>query len=181
LTGEESGLLGSAYYVANPIYPLSDSVADINMNALHVGGPTRDVTVIGFGQSELEGYVREAAALQGRELHADPHPQAGEYYRSDNYSFASAGVPALYAIAGTDDAARGPVFGQAQLDDYYAHRYHRPSDQYAEAWDVRGMVEDLTLYYRVGLRLSQTRRFPNWFSTSEFRAARERSRDSATD
>jgi len=181
LTGEESGLVGSAYYAANPIYPLSDTVADINMNALHVGGPTRDVTVIGFGQSELEGYLREAAALQGRELHADPHPQAGEYYRSDTYSFASAGVPALYALAGTDDSARGPIFGQAQLDDYYANRYHRPSDQYSETWDLRGMVEDLTLYYRIGMRLAQTRRFPNWLSTSEFRAARERSRDSATD
>jgi hypothetical protein len=94
------GLIGSKYYVDNPIFPLADTVADINMDALLVGGPTRDVTVIGFGQSELEGYVREAAALQGRELHADPHPEAGYFYRSDNFSFAKAGVPALYAIAG---------------------------------------------------------------------------------
>ena len=181
LTGEESGLIGSKYYVDNPIFPLADTVADINMDALLVGGPTRDVTVIGFGQSELEGYVREAAALQGRELHADPHPEAGYFYRSDNFSFAKAGVPALYAIAGVDDSARGPAFGQAQFDEYIAHRYHRPSDEYDENWDVRGMIEDLTLYYRVGMRLAQTRRFPNWFTTSEFRAARERSREGATD
>jgi Zn-dependent M28 family amino/carboxypeptidase len=181
LTGEESGLLGSAFYVENPIFPLSDTVADINMDTLHVGGPTRDVTVIGFGQSELEGYVRDAAALQGRELHADPHPEAGVYFRSDNFSFAKAGVPALYVMAGIDDSARGPAFGQAQLDDYYAHRYHQTGDRYTEEWDVRGMVEDLTLYYRVGMRLAQTRRFPNWFTTSEFRAARERSRDSSSD
>jgi Zn-dependent M28 family amino/carboxypeptidase len=151
------------------------------MDTLHVGGPTRDVTVIGFGQSELEGYVRDAAALQGRELHADPHPEAGVYFRSDNFSFAKAGVPALYVMAGIDDSARGPAFGQAQLDDYYAHRYHQTGDRYTEEWDVRGMVEDLTLYYRVGMRLAQTRRFPNWFTTSEFRAARERSRDSSSD
>jgi Zn-dependent M28 family amino/carboxypeptidase len=181
LTGEESGLLGSAFYVENPIFPLSDTVADINMDTLQVGGPTRDVTVIGFGQSELEAYVRDAAALQGRELHADPHPEAGGYFRSDNFSFAKAGVPSLYVMAGADDSARGPAFGQAQIDDYYAHRYHQTGDRYAEEWDVRGMVEDLTLYYRVGMRLAQTRRFPNWFTTSEFRAARERSRDSSSD
>lgn len=181
LTGAASDLLGSAYYVANPLFPLSDTVADINIDALHVGGPTRDVAVMDFGQSELEGYVRDVAALQGRELHADPHPEAGAYYRSDNFSFASAGVPALFAIAGTDDSARGPAYGQAQLDDYYAHRYRRPSDRYSEDWDVRGMIEDLTLYYRVGMRLAQTRRFPNWFTSSEFRAARERSRENATD
>ncbi len=181
VTGAESGLVGSKYYVEHPVFPLAETVADINLDAMQVGGPTRDVTVLGFGQSELEGYVREAAALQGRELHADPHPEAGAFYRSDNFSFATAGVPALYAFAGTDDSARGPVFGQAQLDDYYEHRYHRSSDRYSEDWDMRGMVEDLTLYYRVGVRLAQTRRFPNWLAGSEFRAARERSRDSATD
>jgi len=177
-TGEESGLVGSEFYVAHPLIPLAETVADINLDRLHIGGPTRDVTVIGFGQSELEGYLRETASLQGRELKSDPHPEAGDYYRADNYSFASAGVPALVAMGGVDDSARGPIWGQAQLDDYYAHRFRRTSDQYSDAWDVRGTLEDLTLYYRVGLRLSQTRRFPNWFAASEFRAARERSRDS---
>jgi len=177
-TGEESGLLGSQYYVDHPLVPLADTVADINLDTLHIGGPTRDVTVIGFGQSELEGYLRDVASLQGRELKADPHPEAGEYYRSDDFSFARAGVPALVAMGGVDDSARGPVFGQAQLDDYYQHRYHRTTDQYSDAWDVRGTIDDLTLYYRIGMRLSQTRRFPNWYVASEFRAARERSRDS---
>jgi Zn-dependent M28 family amino/carboxypeptidase len=180
-TGEESGLLGSSYYAANPVYPLSSTVADINMDALHIGGPTRDVTVIGFGQSELEGYLRDAAALQGRELHAEPKPENGDYFRSDNFSFAKVGVPALYAVGGIDDSARGPAWGQAQLDDYNAHRYHQPGDVYSPDWDLRGTVMDLRLYYRVGLRLAQTRRFPNWYSTSEFRAARERSREGLTD
>jgi len=177
-TGEESGLLGSQFYVDHPVVPLADTVADINLDTLHIGGPTRDVTVIGFGQSELEGYVREVASLQGRELKADPRPEAGEYYRADNYSFARAGVPALVAMGGVDDSARGPLWGQAQLDDYYAHRYHRTTDQYSADWDVRGTILDLNLYYRLGVRLAQTRRFPNWYVASEFRAARERSRDS---
>jgi Zn-dependent M28 family amino/carboxypeptidase len=180
-TGEESGLLGSNYYVANPLFPLAQTVADINIDGLHVGGPTRDVSVIGFGQSELEGYLRDAAALQGRELHADVHPEAGTYFSSANFSFAQAGVPALYAIAGSDDAARGPAWGQAQIDEYYARRYRRTADVYSDDWDVRAMLEDLTLFYRVGLRLAQTRRFPNWLVGSEYRAARQRSRDSIID
>lgn len=180
-TGEEAGLLGSRYYVENPLFPLAQTVADINVDSLHVGGPTRDVSVIGFGQSELEGLLRDAAALQGRELHADVRPEDGGYFRSDDFSFAQAGVPALYAVAGSDDAARGPAWGQAQIDDYYARRYRRSADVYSEDWDVRAMLEDFTLYYRVGLRLAQTRHFPNWLAGSEFRAARERTRDSIFD
>jgi Zn-dependent M28 family amino/carboxypeptidase len=180
-TGEEAGLLGSRYYVENPLFPLADTVADLNLDRLHIGGPTRDVTDVGFGQSDLDAYLRDAATLQGRELHADPHPEAGEFFRSDDFSFAKAGVPALVAFGGDDDSARGPAFGAAQRDDYYAHRYHRTSDRYADDWDVRGAIEDLTLDYRLGLRLAQTRRFPNWVKTSDFRAAREASRDSADD
>lgn len=176
-TGEEDGLLGSAYYADNPLYPLADTVADINMDQLHIGGPTRDVMVYGFGQSELESYLRDAAALQGRELHADPNPELGEYYRSDNLSFARRGVPALFAIGGVDDAARGPLWGQAQLDDYREHRYHQPADVYTEGWDVRGTLDDLNLYYHVGMRLAATRRFPNWYRNSEFRNPREHGRE----
>ena len=154
-TGEESDRIGSRYYAQHPLFP-----------------------VVGFGQSDLDGYVRDMAALQGRELHADPHPELGGYYRSDDFSFAQVGVPAMVAFGGTDDSARGPAFGQAQLDDYYAHRFHQTSDQYSDSWDLRGMVADLTLYYRVGLRLAQTRRFPRWSAKSEFRAIRESSRES---
>lgn len=181
LTGGESGLIGSSYYVDNPPFPLADTVADINLDALHLGGPTRDVTVIGFGQSELEGFLRDAAALQGRELHADPNPEAGDFFRSDNYSFARVGVPSLYAVAGLDDSARGPAWGRTQLDEYQSLRRYRPGDRYSDDWDVRSMVQDLTLFYRLGLRLSQTRRFPNWLAGSEYRAIREQSRENAAD
>jgi Zn-dependent M28 family amino/carboxypeptidase len=177
----ESGLLGSAYYVENPVFPLRQTAGMLNLDGLHIGGRTRDVMVFGAGNSELEDYVRSAALLQGREVRPEIHPEQGLYFSSDQYNFARHGVPSLYLRAGIDDSARGPAFGQAQLDDYYAHRYHQTGDRYTEEWDVRGMVEDLTLYYRVGMRLAQTRRFPNWFTTSEFRAARERSRDSSSD
>jgi Zn-dependent M28 family amino/carboxypeptidase len=168
-TGGEATLAGSAYYVENPLFALQDTVADLNLDTLHIGGPTRDVTVFGFGQSELEGYVRSAAALQGRELHADPDPKLGTFYRSDNFSFAAHGVPALYAIGGTDDAARGPQWGRSQLEDYVHHRYHRPDDVYSPDWDLRGTADDLRLYYRIGLMLAQGGRYPNWNRSSEFR------------
>jgi len=171
-TGEESGLLGSAYYVEHPVLPLRETVAVLNLDALHIGGPTRDVMVYGFGNSEMDDYVREAALLQGRETHPDPNPETGMYYRSDQFSFARIGIPAMYVKAGLDDSARGPAYGKAQLDDYMIHRYHQPSDKYSAAWDVRGALDDLRLYYEVGYRLARSRRYPRWYPNSEFRTSR---------
>ena len=173
-TAEEAGLLGSGYYVENPLFPLRDTAAVLNLDVMHLGGPTRDVMVFGYGNSELEEYLREAALLQGRVVHPDPNPEQGFYFRSDQFSFAKSGIPALYAKSGIDDSARGPVWGQAQLDDYTAHRYHQPGDKYSADWDVRGALDDLRLYFDVGNRLARTRRFPRWYPDSEFRARRHR-------
>ena len=175
-TAEEAGLLGSAYYVEHPVYPLKNTVAVINIDAMHIGGPTRDVSEVGFGNSELDRYLRIAASLQGRELRPEPHPERGEFFRSDHFSFAKAGVPALYAKAGIDDTEHGPTWGQAQVDAYLEHRYHQPEDAYSPEWDVRGTMQDLELYLAVGERLAHDRRFPNWSPSSEFRAIRERDR-----
>jgi Zn-dependent M28 family amino/carboxypeptidase len=172
LTGAESGLLGSQYYVEHPVFPLSETAAVLNLDILHGGGPTRDVTVFGFGNTDLEEYARAAALLQGREVTPEPTPGQGLYFRSDNFSFAQAGVPALYAKGGLDDTARGPVWGRTQLEDYVMHRYRQPSDQYSADWDVRGALDDLTLYYEVGNRVAHTRRFPRWYPNSEFRVSR---------
>ncbi len=168
-TGGDAGLLGSEYYVEHPLFPLRETAGVLNLDALHIGGPTRDVMVIGYGNSELEDYFREAAQLQGRELHPDPNPERGGYYQSDQLSFARSGVPALDAKAGIDDSARGPAWGQARIDDYFANRYHQPGDQYSADWDVRGTLDDLRLYYEVGNRLARTRHYPRWYPGSEFR------------
>ncbi|MDP9084046.1 MAG: M28 family peptidase, partial [Pseudomonadota bacterium] len=174
LTGGESGRLGSAYYVDNPLFALRQTAAVINLDTLHGGGPTRDVSVFGSGNTDLEDYARAAALLQGRELSAEPHPEQGWYFRSDSFTFASAGVPVLYAKGGIDDSARGPAWGRAQLDDYLTHRYLQPSDRYSADWDVRGALEDLKLYYEVGVRVARSRRFPRWYPNSEFRMPRAR-------
>jgi Zn-dependent M28 family amino/carboxypeptidase len=169
LTGTESGRLGSRFYVEHPAVPLRDTAAAINLDGLRNGGPTRDVTLFGYGNTDLEQYARAAALLQGRDVTPEPQPEQGLYFRSDNFSFADAGVPALYEQRGTDDTARGPAWGRAQLDDYMQHRYRQAGDQYSPDWDVRGALDDLRLDYEVGLRVARSRRFPRWYPNSEFR------------
>jgi Zn-dependent M28 family amino/carboxypeptidase len=174
LTGGESGLLGSQYYVEHPVLSLRETAAVLNLDTLHGGGPTRDLTIFGAGNTDLEEFARGEALLQGRELTPEPAPEHGLYYQSDNFTFAAAGVPALYTKGGFDDTARGPIWGRAQFDDYMAHRFHQPSDQYSPDWDVRGALDDLTLYYAVGNRVARSRRFPHWYPNSEFRMSRNR-------
>ena len=180
-TGSESGFLGSSYYVANPVFPLRDTAAVLNLDTMHVGGPTRDLVIYGSGNSELEDYVRDAAQQQGRELRADPEPERGTYFRSDQIVFAHSGVPALIFGAGLDDSARGPARGQALRAEYRSKRYYEPGDQYSADWDVRGTLDDLRLYYEVGNRLAHSRRFPRWYPNSEFRAGNSPSQDAATE
>lgn len=173
-TADETGLLGSAYYADNPVFSLRDTAAVLNLDGLHIGGRTRDVVVFGAGNSELEEYVHSGALLQGRDVRPEPYPEQGLYYGSAQFNFARHGVPSLYVKAGIDDAARGPAWGRAQLDDYMAHRYRQPGDKYSEDWDVRGAIDDLSLYYAVGNRLASTRRFPRWYPSSEFSSSRSR-------
>jgi Zn-dependent M28 family amino/carboxypeptidase len=164
--------LGTGYYVENPIFPLSETTAVINLDSMLSGGPTRDVSIFGVGNSDIEDMARAEALLQGRETRPEPKPQRGIYYRSDSFNFARSGVPVLFVQSGIDNAARGPAWGQAQIDDYFVHRYRQTTDQYSPDWDVRGAIVDLTLYYDVGLRVARGRRFPRWYPKSEFRVAR---------
>ncbi len=173
VTAEEQGLLGSAHYAANPVFPADHTVAAINMDVLNVYGPMRDVTVVGLGQSELDGYLRAEAARQGRRIRPDPNPAAGYYYRSDHFSFAKAGVPALYADAGVDHVEHGEAWTREQMDAYEAQRYHKPADEYGPSWDLRGAIDDLDLLFRVGHRLATEDTFPNWSDRSEFKAKRD--------
>lgn len=178
-TLEESGLLGSAYYVDNPPFPLEQTVAVINMDNMYFGGPTRDVRVVGAGASELEEYLAVAARRQGRVIRPEPTPEKGFFYRSDHFNFAKHGVPSLYIKLGVEDRECGIECGQKRQDEYIAKRYHQPSDEYEPGMDLRGSLEDLQLLYAVGARLAAERSFPNWYPDNEFRAIRDRSRASA--
>jgi Zn-dependent M28 family amino/carboxypeptidase len=176
LTLEESGLLGSAWYAANPPFPLAQTVANINIDELHFGPRSHDVIVVGYGASELDDYLADAAKFQGRYLAPDPTPEKGTYYRSDHFNFAKVGVPALYINHGVDELLGGKAAGQARRDEYVAVRYHKPGDEYRPGTDLSGGGEDLQLLYTVGQRLANERSWPNWRPGNEFRATRDRTR-----
>jgi len=180
VTLEESGLLGSAYYVDHPLFPLAQTVAAFNMDAIYFGGPSRDVTVVNIGASELEDYLAEAAKAQGRVLKAEPTPEKGYFFRSDHFNFAKLGVPALYIKTGVDDREHGIAWRERYYADFTAQKYHKAGDEYSPDADLRAGVEDLALLYAVGAKLAGEKTFPNWRPDSEFRAARDRSRAAAT-
>jgi Zn-dependent M28 family amino/carboxypeptidase len=168
VTLEESGLLGSQYLVAHSPYALDKIVANINIDALHINGPTKNVTVIGLGQSELDGYVTEAAKAQGRVISGDEEPEKGFFFRSDHVNFARAGIPALYASGGLDLVDGGEAAGRAAADDYTTNRYHKPGDNYDPDWDYRGVVADLEMLYNVGHKLADETTFPQWKPGADF-------------
>lgn len=174
VTLEESGLLGSKYYVAHPAVPLDKTVAVINIDAMSVAGKTRDMTVVGMGSSELEDVLKPIAEKQGRTLHSEARPEAGGYFRSDHFNFAKAGVPALYVDAGEDLVDGGKAAGEAAAKNYGEHRYHQPADEYdAATWKLDGTMEDLSAVYEVGRQLADGEQWPNWYKTNPFRAARD--------
>lgn len=175
VTLEESGLLGSAYYVANPVYPLNRTVAAFNMDAITWGGPTKDVTVVGYGASELEDYLLRAARRQDRVVMPEPTPENGFFFRSDHFNFAKVGVPALYIKLGVEDREKGAEWAKARNAEFTLKDYHKPSDEFRPGTDLRGGLEDITLLYDIGRTLANERRFPQWYPQSEFRAARDRS------
>ncbi|MGN6153767.1 MAG: M20/M25/M40 family metallo-hydrolase [Lysobacteraceae bacterium] len=174
VTLEESGLLGSKYYVAHPTIPLDRTVGVINLDAMSVAGRAHDLTVVGMGSSELEDVLKPIVEQQGRHLVQESTPEAGHYFRSDHFNFAKAGVPALYIDGGTDLLEGGTAAGEAAGKDYNEHRYHKPGDQYdAATWKLDGAMEDLAAVYQVGETLANGEGWPNWFAGNPFRAARD--------
>ena len=129
VTAEEQGLLGSQYYSVTPSYPLTKTVANINMDGVNQWGRTKDITVVGFGASDLDDYLRDAAAEQGRTLRPDPEPEKGFYYRSDHFNFAKQGVPALYTDSGIEFIGKPAEYSKTKRDEYTNTDYHAPSDQ----------------------------------------------------
>ena len=174
VTLEESGLLGSKYYVAHPSFPLDKIAGVVNLDAMSVAGRSRDMVVTGFGNSELEDILKPIAQAQNRVLKGESSPQSGFYFRSDHFNFAKAGVPALYASGGDDLLDGGTAAGNAADEDYGTHRYHQPGDEYDPNWKLDGVVEDLEALYGVGRELAGGDRWPNWYEGNPFKAARDR-------
>ncbi len=174
VTGEESGLLGSRWYAEHPIYPLATTAGGVNMDGLNVGGRTRDVVLSGGYKSSLDDLAGAMIKDQGRYLDLEAHPEKGGYFRSDHFSFAKLGVPMFRGGSGVDRRDGGKAAGQAAADDYTAHRYHQPSDNYDPKWDWSGAVEDLDLYYRMGRKLAdEGGLWPQWNDGNQFKPIRD--------
>jgi Zn-dependent M28 family amino/carboxypeptidase len=173
VTGEEKGLLGSQYYAEHPLYSLTKTAAEINMDVLNTFGRTRDITVIGLGMSTLDDYVKTVATEQGRVVLPDAEPEKGFYFRSDHFSFAKVGVPALDPEGGIDYLGRPAGWGLKMREKFTKENYHKPSDTITPDWDLSGAVQDLQLLFEVGYRVAEADRFPSWSPGSEFRARRE--------
>jgi Zn-dependent M28 family amino/carboxypeptidase len=176
VTAEESGLLGSAYFGQHPTVPASKIVAALNMDVVPLNGRVRDLNVTGDNKSSLGPALAQLVKSEGIRLSPDAHPEQGHFYRSDHFSFAVAGIPSVSIGGGVDYVGRPAGWGLQQSEDYTAHRYHQPSDEYRRDFDLSGAAQLAEIVYRFGLSLGNARTVPTWNADAEFKAARDASR-----
>jgi len=174
VTAEEQGLLGSEYYARFPLYPLDRTLANINIDEINVWGATSDITIIGLGASDMDDYIRDAAAEQNRTLIPDPESEKGFYYRSDHFNFAKVGVPALYADAGVTYIGKPADYGEQKRAEWLANDYHTPNDRVKPDWDLAGLAQDGKLLLAVGYRVANAPTYPEWKPGNEFKAVRDK-------
>ena len=174
LTAEEQGLLGARYYAENPLVPLAKTLANINMDGFNQWGRTKDLVVVGYGNSTLDDVLADIVKPGGRVLVPDPEPEKGYFYRSDHFEFAKQGVPALYLGAGTQFIGKDSTYGTRKRQEYTARDYHKPGDEIKADWDLAGAVDDLRALFQVGYRVLGTSTWPTWTPGNEFKAKREK-------
>jgi Zn-dependent M28 family amino/carboxypeptidase len=166
VTAEEQGLLGSAYYGENPLFPLNKTLANINIDGINLyGRNNNEIAVIGYGYTTLQDILTDVAAQQGRKVVREGEPEKGFYFRSDQFSLAKVGVPALYTDSVTVDDSK----------EYTENRYHKASDEYNPNWDMKAAVADGDALFHVALRVANGDTWPEWKSGTEFKAIREKS------
>ncbi len=175
VTAEESGLLGSKHYAENPAFPMNKTVAGINVDGMSTIGATDDIVVVGYGNSEMDDYLRRVSATQNRTVVPEPTPEKGYFYRSDHFNLAKKGVPMLYAEAGLQIRGKPADYGQQESDRYLAERYHKAGDEIHPEWDNGGILQDLYAHFVIGVQISDGDARPQWSEGNEFKAIREAS------
>ncbi len=174
VTAEEQGLLGSEYLSKHPPIPTGRIAANVNIDGINIFGRTKDLTMIGFGKSNLDDTIVALAAVQGRVVKPDQFPDRGSFYRSDQFNLARAGVPAAYFAEGTDFVGRPTGWGKEQIEKWEATHYHQPSDEFHADWDLSGAVEDVRLDFFLGVNVANQDALPGWKPGDEFEAARKK-------
>jgi Zn-dependent M28 family amino/carboxypeptidase len=169
---EEQGLIGSEWFAANPTFAPGKIAANLNYDGGNIWGETHDVTYIGLGKSSIDQIVELLLSEQGRVVKPDQFPDKGYFYRSDQFSFAKIGVPAVYLDPGTDFVDRSPEWGKQQVDFYTEVHYHQPSDEYDPNWNLEGMIEDAKIGFWTGLAIANADNMPVWNEGDEFEAVR---------
>jgi len=172
-TAEEAGLLGAKFYAGHPLYPLEETLADINIDGMNPWGKTHDLEDLTNRSSTLDDLLGEPAARQGRVMKPNTEAERGGFYRVDSFEFAKAGVPVLHAARGIEIIGKPPEYGKQKRDEFVAKHYHQPSDEVDPTWDLSGAVQDIQLLFEVGYQVSNGDKFPEWKSGSEFRAKRD--------
>ncbi|HET7576368.1 MAG TPA: M28 family metallopeptidase [Sphingomicrobium sp.] len=175
VTAEEKGLLGSEYYAQNPIFPAAKTAGVINTDGGSIHGPAKNFTISGNAKLGLLDMLIAEGKKQGRYYTPDPHPEAGYFYRSDHFSFAKVGVPAISFGDGNDLVNGGTARGEALSKEYTDKHYHQPSDEWQASWDFTGMAQDANLLHNLGRDLANSRDWPQWSPDSEFKAIRDKS------
>ncbi|MDX2034642.1 MAG: M28 family peptidase [Blastocatellia bacterium] len=173
-TAEEQGLLGAEYYARNPLVPVKDSVANINLDSMNVLGQTTDISPLGAERSSLGKIIEEVARENNVAVALDSHPEQGHFYRSDHFPFAKAGIPAVSFNPGSKFVGHADSWGEEQFNDYNTHRYHQPSDEYSPNWDFSGMIQQTKLAFLIGLRVANANEAPQWNKGDEFERARKK-------
>jgi Zn-dependent M28 family amino/carboxypeptidase len=173
VTAEESGLLGSKYFAEHPTVPTERIIANLNVDGGNLLGRTRDLRVLGDTKSSLGPAIATFVRSRGMRLSPDEHPERGHFYRSDHFSFAKAGIPSVSIGEGTDFVGRPKTWGLEQNEDYTAHRYHQPSDEYRPDFDLSGAVQLSEIVLGFGRWLANAPGVPTWNADAEFRAARK--------
>jgi Zn-dependent M28 family amino/carboxypeptidase len=176
VTAEESGLLGSQYYGEHPTVPAANIIASLNVDGGNILGKVRDLTVLGATKSSLGPSLAALVRPYGMRLSPEAHPERGLFYRSDHFSLARAGIPAISIGRGTDFIGRTPEWGKQQDEDYTSHRYHQPSDEYKPNFDLAGAVQLSEIVERFGVSLANAATVPTWNSDAEFKAMRDKQR-----
>jgi len=174
VAAEESGLLGSQKFCADPPVHPGYLAANINIDGVAILGRTKDLAIVGMGKSSMDGLVKEVAAWQGRVVKGDEFPDKGFFYRSDQFNFAKIGIPATYCDAGLEVIGKPAGWGKEQFEKWEATNYHQPSDEYNDSWNLAGAVEDTQLMFLVGLKVANAEQLPSWVPGDEFEAARKR-------